>query len=431
MQLRGYQEDGLERARQCFAQGKRSVLMVAPTGSGKTVMIAEAARKHRAKQGQVVCLAHRVELIKQTIDKLWKAGLTDIGAITAEGSFNERAPVVVASIQTLLARGQRPAASLLIPDEAHHYLSAEWSKVAGAYANVPTLGFTATPQRADGTGLDGMFDALVEVATTRELVAAGHLVPIETFAPARRLEGSELMNPVQSLERHAPDKRAVIFAASVGHGRMLAGQCGDRAGYVDGKTRQDERSAILRRFEEGRITRLVNVFVLTEGWDCPIAEVCVIARGCSAASTFLQMVGRVRRPSPGKLSCLLIDCKGAVHMHGMPDDDRTYSLVGRPIRVAESLPPIRQCPECGAVDRPAQSCSRCGYEYPKPEPVTEKEGELTRVDNVTPESSKRSFLRAQLRLALERGHKPGAAAHKFKWRFGHWPPRNWITEERA
>jgi DNA repair protein RadD len=429
MQLRDYQERAISQAREAFRSGKRSVLLVSPTGSGKTIIGAAAARGHHARDGQVVWLAHRVELIKQAVDKLWKAGVTDLGAITSEGSFNERASVIVASTQTLLARGTRPKATLLIPDEAHHYLSAEWSKVSGAYTGVPVLGLTATPQRADGTGLSGMFDSLVEVASVRELVTAGHLVPIETFAPPRRLE-HELMNPFEALEKHAPEKRAVIFASSVGHGKMLAGQWRERAGYIDGKTRPEERARVLRAFEEGRITRLVNVFVLTEGWDCPLAEVCVIARGCSAPGTFLQMVGRVRRPAPGKAGSMLIDCKGAVHMHGMPDDDREYSLDGKPIKVAAGLPPIRQCPECGAVDRPLEACARCGFEFPKPAPVAEKTGDLERIDNVTPEGSKRAFLRSQLRLAAQRGHKPGTAAHKFKWRFGYWPPRNWLSEEQ-
>lgn len=424
MEPRGYQSRALDAARDAYRSGKRSVVLVSPTGSGKTIIGACAARQHHQKGGQVVWFAHRIELIKQAVDKLWKSGVKELGAISAEGSFNERAPVIVASTQTLLARGIRVNASLLIPDEAHHYLSQEWNKVIGAYSNVPVLGLTATPQRADGTGLAGMFDHLIEVATVRELVAAGHLTPIEVFAPAKRLD--DLVNPVEALERHAPGRRAVIFASSIGHGQKLAAELGNCAGYIDGTTPSHERASTLRAFEAGRITRLVNVFVLTEGWDCPAAEVCVIARGCSAASTFLQMVGRVRRPLPGKAGSMLIDCKGAVHMHGLPDDDREYSLSGKPIRVKDSLPPIRQCPQCGAVDRPHEACSRCGFEYPKVEPVTERSGELSRIDRVTPDSSKRAFLNKQLEKAVEAGRKPGFAAHRFKWRFGHWPPPHWM-----
>lgn len=432
MQPRDYQTRAIERARECFRAGKRSVLLVSPTGSGKTVIGAEIARLHHNRAGQVIWMAHRIELVKQAVDKLWKAGVRDLGAIAAEGGFNERAKVVVCSIQTLLARPQlRPDASLLIPDEAHHYLSLEWNKLMEAYRGKPVVGLTATPQRPDGTALGNMFDALIEVATVPELVAAGHLVPITVVGPPTRLEGSDLVDPVSALAHHAPNRQAVVFASSVAHGRELVARFGAGAGYVDGKTPADERAETLKAFEAGRLHVLVNVFVLTEGWDCPSAEVCVIARGCSSSATFLQMVGRVRRPSSGKADCLLIDCKGAVHQHGMPDDQRIYSLTGKPIAVDKALPAVRQCPSCGAVFRMRPSCERCGYEFPVQAPPAERKAELQRIDTVTPESSKRAFFRMQLEKAAEQGKKPGWAMHRYRWRFGYWPPQQWLKEERA
>lgn len=426
--LRGYQVRALESARVHYRAGKKSVLIVAPTGAGKTVIMAEAARSHYARKGQVVVLTHRVELIRQTVDKLWKSGVTELGAITAEGGFNERAPVVVCSIQTLLARDLRPAASLLLPDEAHHYLSAEWSKLMVHYQGVPTLGFTATPMRADGTALGNMFEALVVAATNRELVADGHLVPCEVFAPPRRLDKTDLLDPVSTLEKHGGGRQAVIFASSKGHARSILQRLGDQAAYVDGETHPEQRLEALKAFEAGRVRVMVNVFVLTEGWDCPPAEVCVIARGCSSPATFIQMVGRVRRPHPGKTSSLLLDCKGAVYQHGLPDDEREFSLAGRAIRVSEGLPPIRQCPACASVFRTAPTCERCGYEFPPAEAPTEKASEVRRVDFVTPERDRRAFLRSQLRKARELGHKPGWAAHRYKFRFGTWPNPQWLRE---
>lgn len=432
MQLRDYQIRAIERGRECFQRGKRSVLMVSPTGSGKTVILSEIARLHYAREGQVICLAHRIELVKQAVDKLWKAGIRDLGAIAAEGGFNQTAKVVVCSIQTLLARPQlRPKASLLIPDEAHHYLSQEWNKLMVPYAGVPIVGFTATPQRPDGTALSGMFDELVEVATVSELVAQGHLVPIRVIGPPRRLDSTDIIDPIAALEKHAPNRKAVIFASSVAHGRELARRLGSDAGYIDGKTSSDERAATLRDFEAGRLRVLVNVFVLTEGWDCPSVEVCVLARGCSSAAAFLQQIGRIRRPHPGKEDCLLIDCKGAVHEHGMPDDSRIYSLSGKPIAVDKALPPVRQCPSCGAVFRMRPVCERCEYVFPVIAAPRERKGELARIDNVTPESSKRGFFRAQLAKAAAEGRKPGWAMHRYRWRFGYWPPQQWLKEEGA
>lgn len=427
--LRDYQAAALERARQRFREGRRSVLLVAPTGSGKTVMLAAAAFGHvQRHNGQVVILVHRDELIHQTLDKLEGMGLTGyVGAISATYGFNMDAPVVVCSIQTLLARDIRPKASLLIADEAHHYLSRKWNELAQHYKGVPALGFTATPIRADGTALGGMFDTLEIVASNRDLIGAGHLVPIDVIGPSQRLDHSDILDPVHAYQKHGGGRRAVFFAASKPHGRMLTKRLGEGTGYVDGDTPSRERAATLLRFESGDLTRLVNVFVLTEGWDCPPAEVCVIARGCSSPGTYIQMVGRVRRPHPGKLRALLIDCKGATYEHGLPDAERVFSLEGLPIRQANPLG-LRQCPQCGAVMELAPGCERCGYVFavePKALP-RELRGEPRRIDNVTPENSKRAYLLSQLGRAKAEGKKPGWAAYRFRWRFGHWPNPAWL-----
>lgn len=435
IELRPYQAQALECARQRFREGRRSVLLVAPTGSGKTVMLARAALGHWVRHmGQVVILVHRDELIAQTLNKLKGVGLDPLytGAVSASSGFNTGAPVVVCSIQTLLAREYRPKASLLIADEAHHYLSAKWNELARHYAGVPTLGFTATPMRADGSALGGMFDTLEVVATNAELIRQGHLVPIDVVGPATRLDHSDILDPVHAYESHAAGRRAVFFAASKPHGRMLAKRLGGDTGYVDGDTPADERRLVLSMFESGDLTRLVNVFVLTEGWDCPPAAVCVMARGCSSPGTYIQMVGRVRRPHPGKSRALLIDCKGATYEHGLPDAERVFSLEGLPIRQANPIG-LRQCPQCGGVFELAPRCDRCGFLFPiaGKGAIREVQAELRPIDNVTPENSKRAYLRSQLRRAKAEGKKPGWAAYRFRWRFGHWPNPAWLRERSA
>lgn len=433
IELRDYQARALECARQRFREGRRSVLLVSPTGSGKTVMLAAAALGHWIHHsGQVVILVHRDELITQTLDKLERVGLTGyVGAISARYGFNMDAPVVVCGIQTLLARELRPRASLLIADEAHHYLSRKWNELAQHYRGVPALGFTATPIRADGTALGGMFDCLEVVATNAELIQLGHLVPIDVIGPSRRLPNADMIDPVRAVEKHAAGRRVVLFAASRPHGLALAERLGPGTGYLDGDTPTEQRRTTLLRFESGDLTRLVNVFVLTEGWDCPPADVCVIARGCSSPGSYIQMVGRVRRPHPGKLRALLIDCKGATYEHGLPDAERVFSLDGLAIRQAR-LVSLRQCPQCGAVFETARTCERCGYQFPvDARPIHETRAELRRIDTVTPENRKREFLAAQLARAKAEKKKPGWAAYRFRWRFGHWPPPAWLREARA
>lgn len=426
---RDYQARGLDRGRAHFRAGKKAVCMVAPTGAGKTVMIALAAVGHNERGGRTVALVHRDELMRQTLDKLWKAGLRDLGAIAAKGGFNPTGRTVVCSIQTLLARGIRPEATLLIPDECHHFLAAEWNQVARVYAGVPTLGFTATPMRADGTALGEMFDALEVVATNAELVEAGHLVPIDVVGPSLRLDKTNILDPVAQYQKHGGERPFVCFASSRAQGKELTKRFGDGVAYVDGETK--DRGDTLAALEAGRLRGVVNVFVLTEGWDCPPVEVCILARGCESVGTFIQMIGRVRRPHEGKSRSLLIDCKGAVYEHGLPDSERVFSLVGNPIRLGDGLTPLRQCPQCAAVFETAPSCERCGYVWPVERHETrEVKGDARPVDSVTPESSKRAFLRKQLEKARGLGRKPGWASYIFRARFGHWPSPQWIREEQ-
>jgi len=418
MELRDYQIRGLDNARAAFRNGAKAVCMVAPTGSGKTVILAAAALGH---PGRTVILVHRTELIHQTIDKLERTGVPSIGAIAASRSFNTSAKVVVCSIQTLTARELRPEASLLILDECHHFLASEWNTVAAHYAGVPVVGFTATPMRPDGTALGNLFDALVVVASSRELTAAGHLVPCEVFGPSRRLAHGAMLDPFSLYEAHGEGLPFVLFAGDRAHGRDLAQRFG--VPYIDAET--VDRSSILQRLERGDFPGVVNVYVLTEGWDCPPVAVCILARGASSPATFIQMVGRIRRPYPGKTVSRLLDCTGAVHLHGLPDSDREYSLTGLPIKVKGELA-LRTCPVCAAVFEALPACPRCGHVFEPDEPRQIVTGKASRIDSVTPESRKRAFLAAYLEKAQALGRKPGWAMHVFRARFGHWPPPQWM-----
>lgn len=406
MNLRPYQQRAIEQTRQAFAAGARGVCLTLPTGAGKTVVASHVARMHMARGGQVGVLCHRRELIRQTRAKLDAIGLTDAW---------------VDSVQTMVRREPRPA-SLVIFDECHHFAADLWSALPRAYDQSHRLGLTATPQRGDGKALVG-FDALVVGATVRELTELGHLVPCRVFAPA---EGTTtLSDPVEAVRSFSRGQRpTVVFCANVEHARQVAaeltGEC------IEGRLPKGQRDRVLLDFERGPLSVLTNVHVLTEGWDAPRAEICVIARGASSASTYLQMVGRVLRPHPGKSEALVIDCKGSVRQHGLPADDREWSLDGEAHRLSEKLDPIRQCRGCGGVSRPSKICPFCGLEFPPPKVPESKALPLREVDSTTPERVKRGFLEAMLKKAKDRGYAPGWAAHLFRSRWGHWPDRKWM-----
>jgi len=183
------------------------------------------------------------------------------------------------------------------------------------------------------------------------------------------LETGELaVTPLEAYQQHGEGERAVVFCATIEHADLVAAEfiaAGISAEAVHGKLKADDRKQRLGRLASG-VTRVIcNVFVLTEGWDLPAVSVCILARKPQHAGTYLQMVGRVLRPSPSKTGATLLDLCGSSLQHGPPEMDREYTLDGKGIRKTEREP-IRQCPHCGGVFMsPADGiCPQCGMKLP-------------------------------------------------------------------
>lgn len=418
--LRDYQARAIEACRDAYRRGRRSILVVSPTGSGKTRIGVEIARSALDRGGRVLWIAHRSELLEQAAARLAAEGVL-VGALGG---------ILVESVQTLITRPTLPDASVVIFDEAHHYVAAEWGRIGAHYASALRVGLTATPERGDRSPLGDMFEELVSVATVRELTAKGYLVPCRVVAPAR-LERGLAEDPVVVYRDRAAGRRCVVFGQDIAHARELAERftvAGFPAACVDGRLASGERAARLADFRAGRLVVLTNVFVLTEGWDAPETEVCIVARGCSAAATWLQMIGRALRPAPGKTDALIVDLRGAVHEHGLPDADRKYSLEGKAIRTAERLRALAQCRACGAVYLWRETCPECGAKAPsQPKPRLTR-AQLDEVRAVSTVDMKRTHYARLLAEARARGYSPRWAGMKFKARYGHWPTWAMMSE---
>lgn len=251
----------------------------------------------------------------------------------------------------------------------HHVVAKTWRRLADHYSSSLTLGLTATPQRADSRALGDIFDSLVVGATVRELTDLGHLVPCRVYAPPQTLEAKHVaQSPLEAYQRLTPGQRAVIFCITVEHARRVADEmntAGVRTAVVHGEMGKDARRTALADLDAGRISAVASIGVLTEGWDSPGVSVCILARKPQHTGLYLQMVGRVLRPAPGKTHATLIDLCGSVHDHGPPDMDREYSLEGKGIgKVDREL--IRQCVSCGVVFRVGPSaCPVCNVEMPR------------------------------------------------------------------
>lgn len=456
-ELRPYQRDAIDGAKQAYRDGKRAILLVAPTGAGKTLLGCEIVKGAVDKGGSVLWLAHREELITQARERLLAHGIDRVGLIAA-GQRAINARVQVASVQTLVARMLRgmplPPASVVVFDEAHHFVSATWHLVAAEYSKSAVLGLTATPERGDGKPLGDLFDHIVPVSSVRELqtildpkTGRAVLVPCVVWRPSSPAKTLS-QDPVAAYLSRAPGERAFCFCANVKHAEATAAAfnaAGIPAATIHADTPWLLRKSRIEAFRtqstasqlaigtmEPAPLVLCNVYCLTEGVDVPEASVCIIARGCGHAGMYLQMVGRVLRSAAGKDRAVLIDLKGVSHKHKLPEADRDWNLEGDAISLSEEekeAKPIT-CKACEVEfttwrvtadgDR---RCPNCGAGAPDLELPAIALRELHAAGTAAPEEARAAALQALAAQSIEMGFKPGWAAHAYKERFGDWPDR--------
>ncbi len=427
MTPRPYQTRAIAEARQCFGQGAKSVLIVSPTGSGKTFMMSLIAQSHLARkpENKVVWLAHRSELLDQAA-----ATLRGLGLEVGLRGVGRSARVQVESIQTILARGTAPEGSLLIPDEAHHF--AELNRCGDVVKLYPlVLGATATPERGDCKPLKPPFERIVVAAQISELVAAGHLVPLRIKCPAAVVSSKKIaQRPVDAYLEYARGVRAICFAPNLKAAESYVADfvaLGVRAAMVSGKTPKDERERLLAKHKRGDLDVLVNCGVLTEGYDDPVVACVIVARGCGSQGLWLQMTGRALRPAPGKTHALLLDLRGLTHELGRPDADRDFALEGEAITVHERLPAHgeRLCRVCKAPLGDLVKCPECGEETAYvPEATGAKLVDEETIRREVRESMGVNKLVTALAGMLRKQgtrHVTPAIGARFRGIFRHWP----------
>lgn len=362
--LRPDQANLLEGVRRAFQGGVRSVLMQAMTGFGKTTVVSQYAAELVAEGKRVLFVAHLDTILEDTIERLEACGIR-VGTIWAGHHEDAEAPVQVASIQTLLARGVRPDVDVIIRDEAHRILSPAERRFFAGYQDVLLLGLTPAAQRGDGQPLGNQFQHLECGPQPRWMTERGLVVPCDVIAPMAFQENALAMDPVAAYQQVTPGQRTIVFASNVAHAYDLTERfraAGAATECVIGDTAREVRRAVRARMTAGELRVLVGVGVFVEGFDLPAIETVILARSFSVTVSYLQAIGRGLRTSPstGKTRCTVIDLRGSVHLHGLPDEDRVWSLTGAACRRTETLPALRRCPECLAIYRPQSRCPRCG-----------------------------------------------------------------------
>lgn len=448
--LRPDQIEATEKLRQVFLQGKRAPLLQAATGWGKTVWFSSIAKSASEKGKRVFILCHRTELVDQISETLHQFDVQH-GYIASGYGSNPFAGTQVCSVFTLIHRLNKvPRPDLIIIDESHHGIkNSTWGKIINYYQNVLRIGVTATPTRTNGEPLGDLFDSMILTPSVRSLMDAGVLSDYRLFTPTRVvLRGvrkrmgdyvasdlAEIMDKptiigdaISTYRQYACGKKAVVFSVSVQHAHHTA-EAFQAAGFnstvLDGELEKHERRLRVERFRRGEIQVIVSCDILNEGFDVKGIECGIFLRPTQSLTLWLQQVGRCLRAMPGKDHALLFDHANNAFTHGLPDDEREWTLDGSSSSHQEKQKIlIRQCTKCYAVvPLAARECKWCGFMFPiKPREVEMVEGELQELSETQrlAMQAKRDARREQgmsnsyealLKIEKQRGYKPGWARH--------------------
>lgn len=334
MALRPYQQEALDAIFRKWDEGQQKLLLVLPTGCGKTIVFAKVIEQLVRDGKRVLVLAHRAELLTQAADKLAKA--TGLGCAvekaeeTCMGSWFR---VVVGSVQTMcrenrLSRFAPDHFHAIIIDEAHHCLSESYQTVLRHFDGAQVLGVTATPDRGDMRNLGAYFDDLAYEYSITKAIREGYLSPIKAQTIPLRVDisgvgmqsgdyasgqlGSALepylAGIAEEMATICRGRRTVVFLPLVKTSqrmRDILQTHGLRAAEVNGGS--EDRTQVLEAFARGEYDVLCNSMLLTEGWDCPEVDCVVVLRPTKVRSLYCQMIGRGTRLAEGKEHLLILD----------------------------------------------------------------------------------------------------------------------------
>lgn len=448
--LRDYQYEMLAEAAYWMQQGYRRILLVLPTGGGKTVIASALFQSARAMGARSQFIVHRRELIKQTSDTFIRNGI-DHGFIAAGYPIDLNAGLTLAGIQTLANRLDVVLPpDVAVVDECHHASARTWADTLNSYTGY-VIGLTATPERLDGKGLDEHFDVMVVGPSVADLIEWGYLSPFDYYAPhipdmagagtqagdyPRNTAGDIMDKPmligntVENYLKTAKGEPGIVFAVNREHSRNLADGFraeGVRAAHVDGAMSDKEREWHDAAFRAREFDILTNVDLFGEGYDVPGLVYCGLNRPTKSLGLHKQQVGRPLRIFDGKVKAIINDHAGNVFRHGLPDEEVEWSLQGKKGRKAaggdkDDACPVRQCKVCFRIERSVvKVCSGCGTEFPvSKREIEQREGELAKI-----EAAERKKKDARLRKLEEKQAKSYDTLKALAEKRGYENPAGW------
>ena len=401
MELRPYQQQIVA----IVVDSKGNVLVNASTGAGKTICFSKALQMFAEKGLKSLVLAHRGQLIDQAADKLMKATGLGCAVFCAGLGKKEIGGITIASVQSLANwSGDLGFFDIVIVDECHRLppksVESQYKKVLER-VDGRLIGFTATPYRLGSGPIygkeDSWFSELNYRIGLRELIADGYLCEflhkmsvatatiqksmktVKTGADGdyKEKETTEVMTKVMNINsviNSVPTevKKVVVFCVSIEHAEAIGEAMTRRGiefGIVHSQMKKRDREMNLDNFDNGDLRWMLNVNVLTEGWDSTAVDCIVLARPTKSSALYVQMCGRGLRLHPGKDRCLILDIVGLYDELGpiynpLVDFEDDFKIE------TDKEPEGKVCEQCFAVvPGNTKVCPECGHEFVEDKPV--------------------------------------------------------------
>lgn len=398
-QLFDYQQKLVTEARNALARGNKGVLIVSPPGSGKSVVIAQIAKLTTLKKKRVLFFVHRKELVNQIKNTFKREGVN----------------LKLCTISTVMKIANHvteiPQPKVIIIDEAHHTRASSYIKILDYFKSVPRLGFTATPWRMNGMGFEDIYTKMIRGPQVQWLIdhhrladyiyvsrslGKNHLLKASSTGDYTKssmdsfIKSVNFGNMIETYKRFAKNRKTIVYAPSIKSANLIADQFNSfkfKAVEVDSKTSKARRDEIMSSFRQGEIKILVNVDLISEGFDVPDCSCVIMLRPTKSLVLYLQQAMRCMRYQPNK-KAIIIDHvdnfqaeekikvktfspngkpkeKTKKFTFGFPRDDRNWTVSSRKKPSSSSSLAIKTCPFCFAVILAGCTvCPICGEEIP-------------------------------------------------------------------
>lgn len=447
MQIRDYQKKLINGLRNSMTNGHKNIMVQSPAGSGKSITMAEIAKRITQHEMNVLFVVHRRELVKQIKSTFVKWGV----------NMNFCEIYMVQTATRRLEKLIKP--EYIFVDEAHHSLAKTYKRIFDYFPVAHVIGFTATPIRLSGKGFREVYDDLIIGPKISWLIKNHYLAPY-TYYSVNLIDQKQLKRSstgdytrqsmenaskniiygdvINAYKKLANNSKAIVYSYSVQSCKQVAEEFNKNhisAQEVDGKTDKDTRKKAMHDFRTGKIKVLVNAELYGEGVDVPDCQTVIMLRPTQSLSLFIQQSMRCMRYKPGK-NAIIIDQVANYTRFGLPDFDRDWTLEDRakhPQREGGSDgPAIKTCPECfGVILASCHECPLCGHSFEAEfrKLAQDRRAELEKINLNAKELRERKKKEQELLLrdpstfttfkelaiyGKATGHKPGWAWHMAK-----------------